>query len=89
MIPPCLFLGITLDIKETRNAITCDVSIFGAETRDKKEAKFSITLDFLDKSNMSLLPSHHIIILYNALELVLRCTYIWESICGNDSYNSG
>jgi hypothetical protein len=41
-IPPCLFLGIIVDIKETRNTITSDASIFGVETRDRKEAKISI-----------------------------------------------
>jgi hypothetical protein len=41
-VPPCFFLGIIVDTKETRNTIICDASIFGAKTQDKKEAKFSI-----------------------------------------------
>jgi hypothetical protein len=40
--PPCLFLGITIDTKETRNTIAFDTSIFGAKTWNRKEAKNSI-----------------------------------------------
>jgi hypothetical protein len=38
----CLFLGITIDTKETRNTIAFDTSIFGAKTWNRKEAKNSI-----------------------------------------------
>jgi hypothetical protein len=39
--PSCHFLGIGVDTKETRNTITSYTSIFGAKTRDRKEANFS------------------------------------------------
>jgi hypothetical protein len=40
--PPCLFLGIIVDAKETRDTISSDTSIFDAKTRDSKVAKNSI-----------------------------------------------
>jgi hypothetical protein len=40
--PPCLFLGNTVDIKEIRNTIASNASIYGAKTRDRKIAKISI-----------------------------------------------
>jgi hypothetical protein len=47
--PPCLFLGITIDTKETRNTIAC-ASIFGAKLRIEKRQKFLFILDFSDNS---------------------------------------
>jgi hypothetical protein len=40
--PPCLSLGITIDVKETRDTIPFDTSIFGAKTWDRKTTKISI-----------------------------------------------
>jgi hypothetical protein len=40
--PPCLFLGIIVDAKETRDTIPSSTSIFGAKTQDRKAAKISI-----------------------------------------------
>jgi hypothetical protein len=41
---PCLFLGITVDTKETRDPIAFEAFIFGTKTHNRKEANFDLYL---------------------------------------------
>jgi KaiC/GvpD/RAD55 family RecA-like ATPase len=50
---PCLFLGIIVDTKETRNTIASYTSIFGAKTQDRRK-KILFILDFSNNSNRTL-----------------------------------